>query len=89
MRPGGADDRLTLPFGFLGLLLGTFLPSLRASDRPMAIACLRLFTFLPEPLFSVPVLRSCITFSTFLEVALEYFRAMIFSLQLWNLRNNK
>jgi len=31
----------------------------------MAIACLRLLTFLPEPLFSVPCLCSCITFLTF------------------------
>jgi hypothetical protein len=45
---------------------GTFPPARRASDRPMAIACLRLFTFLPErPLFSVPRLRSCIALRTF------------------------
>src|SRR3954462_13930715 len=35
--------------------LGTFPPARRASERPMAIACLRLLTRLPErPLFSVP-----------------------------------
>jgi hypothetical protein len=36
--------------------LGTFAPFLRASDKPMAIACLRLFTFpplAPLPDFSV------------------------------------
>ena len=45
---------------------GTLPPSRRASDRPMAIACLRLFTFFPElPLRSDPDLRSCIAFSTF------------------------
>src|SRR5947207_12369430 len=45
---------------------GTFPPSLRASDNPMAIACFLLVTFLPErPLFSVPSLRSCIAFLTF------------------------
>ena len=34
-------------------LLGTFAPDRRASDRPIAIACLRLVTFLPErPLFN-------------------------------------
>ena len=36
---------------------GTFLPFLRASDRPMAIACLRLLTLPPRPplpLLSVP-----------------------------------
>jgi hypothetical protein len=30
----------------------------------IAIACLRLFTFLPEPLFNEPCLCSCMTFST-------------------------
>jgi hypothetical protein len=40
---------------------GTFPPARRASDNPIAIACLRLFTFLPErPLRSLPCLRSCI-----------------------------
>jgi hypothetical protein len=58
---------------------GTFFPALRASDRPIAIACFRLFTFLPlRPLFSVPALRSCIARSTFLLAALEYLRAMRF-----------
>ena len=33
---------------------GTFFPLLRASERPIAIACLRLLTFLPlRPLLSV------------------------------------
>jgi hypothetical protein len=59
---------------------GTFFPSRRASDRPMAIACLRLVTFLPlRPLFSFPVLRSCIARSTFLLAPCEYLRAMTFS----------
>ena len=35
------------------------------SDMAIAIACLRLLTFLPEPLFKVPCLCSCMTFSTF------------------------
>jgi hypothetical protein len=43
---------------------GTLPPSLRASERPIAIACFLLVTFLPEPLLSVPRLRSCIAFST-------------------------
>jgi hypothetical protein len=52
---------------------GTFAPSLRACERPMAIACLRLVTFLPErPLFSVPRFRSCIACSTFFEAFLPY-----------------
>jgi hypothetical protein len=54
-------------------LRGTFPPARRASDRPIAIACLRLFTFLPErPLFSVPRLRSCIAFFTFCCAFLPY-----------------
>src|SRR6185436_2520895 len=55
-------------------LRGTFAPARRASDRPMAIACLRLVTFLPErPLLSVPRLRSCIARSTFCSAFLPYF----------------
>src|SRR5437762_5537934 len=47
-------------------LRGTFPPAARASDRPIAIACLRLVTRLPErPLLSVPCFRSCIARSTF------------------------
>src|SRR6185369_244627 len=44
---------------------GTLAPDLRASLRPMAIACFLLVTFLPEPLRSVPCLRSCMVFLTF------------------------
>src|SRR5205807_1679051 len=45
---------------------GTLAPSRRASDKPIAIACLRLFTVLPErPLFSLPRLRSCMARFTF------------------------
>src|SRR6185369_6578950 len=58
---------------------GTFAPSRLASESPMAMACLRLFTFLPElPLFSVPRFRSCIARSTFLLAFLPYFEAMSF-----------
>jgi hypothetical protein len=44
---------------------GTLPPSRLASDRPMAMACLRLVTFLPEPLRSFPRFISCIVSSTF------------------------
>src|SRR6185437_3211808 len=63
---------------FLRLLLraGTFAPARRASERPMAIACLRLFTLRPErPLRSVPALRSCIARLTLLWAFFPY-RAM-------------
>ena len=54
--------------------LGTRAPARRASDRPMAMACLRLVTFLPElPLRNVPRFRSRITFATFRDADLLYF----------------
>ena len=56
---------------------GTLAPSRRASARPMAMACLRLFTRLPErPLRNVPALRSCIARSTFCAARGPYFVAM-------------
>jgi hypothetical protein len=58
---------------------GTFFPLRRASDRPIAIACLRLFTLPPRPplpLLSVPRLRRCIALFTSLEAEREYLRAM-------------
>ena len=64
----------------LAVLFGTFCPAARASDRPIAIACSRLFTFRPErPLFKVPRLRSRIARATLDDAFFEYFRAMIFS----------
>ena len=41
------------------------------------MACFFDVTFLPEPLFRVPFLRSSMTFFTFLEAFLEYLRAML------------
>jgi hypothetical protein len=62
---------------FLG---GTFLPSLRASDSQIAIACFRLFTVYPEPpLFKVPALRLRSARPTFADAVREYFRAMMVS----------
>jgi hypothetical protein len=59
------------------LRLGTFFPARRASDNPMAMACLRDFTFLPErPLRSVPAFRSCMALATFALPALLYLRAI-------------
>src|SRR5580698_7048109 len=55
---------------------GTFAPACRASDSPIAIACLRLVTFFPErPLRSVPFLRSVMARFTFWEAFLAYLRA--------------
>src|SRR5262249_59670424 len=70
------DDQLRFDLR-LDFRFGTFLPLRRASDRPMAIACLRLFTFfLLRPLLSVPFLRLRIARSTYFDALLEYFRAM-------------
>jgi hypothetical protein len=56
---------------------GTLRPAARASERPIAIACLRLLTFRPErPLFNVPALRFFITRRTVLCVFLEYLRVL-------------
>ena len=52
---------------------GTFAPLLLASLNAIAIACLRLLTFRPELLFSVPRLRRRIVDSTFFEADLPYF----------------
>ena len=66
-------------FRFFDAFFGTFFPLARASDRPIAIACLRLVTFFFErPLFKVPALRFFIARSTSAEAFFEYFRAMMF-----------
>src|SRR6185369_18049575 len=60
------------PF-FEPFLEGTLSPSARASDSPIAMACLRLVTFLPErPLFNSPRFISCMALSTFLPAFLPY-----------------
>jgi hypothetical protein len=57
---------------------GTRLPFLRASDNPIAMACLRLLTFLPlRPLLSVPFLRFRIARFTSFDALREYLRAMV------------
>ena len=54
-------------------------PLLRASESPIAIACLRLLTFLPErPLRSVPAFYFFIARLTFLAAPFEYFRFFAF-----------
>src|SRR3954464_14930274 len=54
-------------------LRGTLPPAFRASLRPIAMACFRLVTFLPDrPDFSVPRLRSCIARLTLLCAFLPY-----------------
>ena len=55
-------------------LRGTFAPFFRASDSPIAIACLRLFTFRPLPDLRVPFLRRRIALSTVFDAAGPYLR---------------
>jgi len=60
---------------------GTFAPFLRASDNPIAIACLRLFTvppFPPRPDFNVPFFSRRIALATLLPAALPYLRPLDF-----------
>jgi hypothetical protein len=67
-------------------LRGTFFPFLRASESPIAIACLRLFTlppFPPRPLRSVPRLRLRIALSTSLLAPRLYFFPVDFFLPLF------
>jgi len=65
---------------FFLLFLGTLAPSALASERPMAMACFRLFTFLPDrPLFNVPALRFFIARPTLAEAFFEYLRAILVS----------
>ena len=64
------DRLLLLPLLFPD---GTFPPARRASDKPIAMACLRLVTFFPErPERNVPRFRSRIAFSTFSLAFLPY-----------------
>src|ERR1700682_3364337 len=65
---------MTAYFFFEDFFFGTFAPDLRASESPIAIACLRLVTFFPErPERSFPFLRSFIARSTFSPAFLPYF----------------
>jgi hypothetical protein len=69
--------RFLAVFLFFETFFGTFFPSALASDRPMAIACLRLLTLRPDrPLFRVPALRFFIARATLADAFFEYFRAM-------------
>src|SRR5204862_6606900 len=67
-------DRFLPPFRPVRLR-GTLAPFFRASERPIAIACLRLVTlppFPPRPDFSVPFFRRRIALSTRFDAADPY-----------------
>jgi hypothetical protein len=73
------DDFLDQPADFFDddFFEGTLPPSRRASERPMAMACFRLVTFFPEPLFNLPLLSSCISSSTLSDAFFPYFAMAI------------
>jgi hypothetical protein len=59
---------------------GTFFPARRASERPMAMACLGFVTFLPlRPDLSCPFFIARISVSTLLPAAEEYLRDDFFA----------
>ena len=63
----------TRPY-FFDRFFGTLAPFFRASERPIAIACFLLLTFLPDlPLLRVPPLRFFMARPTFFAAPLEYF----------------
>jgi hypothetical protein len=57
---------------FFARFFGTLAPFFLASDKPMAMACFLLFTFLPEPDFNVPFFFLCMALFTRLPAPLEY-----------------
>ena len=57
---------------------GTLAPERLASERPIAIACLRLFTLRPLPDLSLPRFSLCISFSTDFEAFGLYLRPLDF-----------
>ncbi len=60
-------------------LRGTWPSERRASESPIAIACLRLFTFFRDlPDLSLPRFISCIARPTFCEALRPYFRPPCF-----------
>src|SRR5688500_12451006 len=70
----GAAFFFGAPFFAALFFFGTLAPSRLASDKPIAIACLREVTFFPlRPLLSLPLFISCIVSSTFSPALFEYF----------------
>ncbi|WXB12583.1 hypothetical protein LZC94_32635 [Pendulispora albinea] len=64
---------------FAAFFFGTFAPSRRASERPMATACFLFVTFFPDlPERKVPSFRSCMALPTLSLAAFPYFRELDF-----------
>jgi hypothetical protein len=76
-RGNGLRAEAALEEGWSYFFLGTFAPFLRASERPMAMACFLLFTLPPLPPLperSVPLFFRRMAVSTDLLAPLLYFR---------------
>src|SRR5262249_40992429 len=72
---GGAGRCGPYPLAFR--FFGTLAPAARASDQPLAVACLRPLALRPgRPLFNVPALRFFMARPTFADAFLEYFRVL-------------
>src|ERR1700761_5873647 len=66
----------------LDFFFGTFAPFLRASDRPMAIACSLLLTVPPFPPladFRLPFFSRCTADLTLFDAAFPYFAMLVSS----------
>src|SRR6202041_1743126 len=77
LSEGNCGQKLQAAF-----FLGTLAPFFRASDNPIAIACLRIFTVPPFPPFperSVPFFFRRIALATVLPAALPYLRPDLFA----------
>jgi uncharacterized membrane protein len=76
-RGNGLRAEAALEQGWSYFFLGTFAPFLRASERPMAMACFLLFTLPPLPPLperNVPLFFRRMALSTDLLAPLLYFR---------------
>lgn len=81
-------DRRRLSHCYADFLRGTLAPFFRASDRPIAIACFRLFTvppFPPGPELSVPFFSLRIALATVLPAAFPYLRPPDFRCAMFDL----
>jgi hypothetical protein len=89
LRAGDFRFAAGLPVCVFFFLAGTFAPFFRASDRPIAIACFWLVTFLPEPERKVPFLRRFMALFTMSCDFFEYFAIILFSIKVQKIHAGK
>ena len=63
---------------FVDFFAGTLAPDFLASESPIATACFRLVTLLPDPLFNFPCLKAFISRSTLVDAFGPYFLVLDF-----------